>query len=537
MQDSDADLALAVERCKGLPQALVLLDKLQRSNRLPLATLLNDSNFRQLWAENVGRNLFDYIYRQQLDANQRNLLFAFSIYRIPVPRQAAQAITGNEPEQLMAALGVLQSYGLLQHQSAKDGSYELHPIIAEFARKRFLAEETNTNTLRNVHDRAAQYYLRQVSLLPKSRIRRRVEDVQYLIEAIWHFCQAGQQQRAYDLIIKEHIFTDLQRWGRNAILLELYIQLLPSPDWPSDPKQSARIYNEIGDIYSDLGRKDKAQQYYDQALALFRQNGLPQGEVKALLNLGAMSRSYGQIQQALAYYQEAMRISDQNEGEIPEKGVLLHNMGKAYHSFGRQERTKSISNEHYTLALEYYEQALVIHQNANNVSEEARTRNNIGEVYFAMKQNEQAQKYYEQALDLFLELGERRGEGIVYNNLGILRRELSQKQAAFEYYTQALAIFREVGDRWEEATVLRNLGRLFAVVSRFDVALACFWLASNIADAIQKSVDADLVPLWVRRSLSEEEFARLWSQAELQSARIIDQAIDDGFPADAEDGF
>lgn len=83
--------------------------------------------------------------------------------------------------------------------------------------------------------------------------------------------------------------------------------------------------------------------------------------------------------------------------------------------------------------------------------------------------------------------------------------------------------------------MLRNMGRLFAVVLRFDVALACFWLASNIADVIRKNTDAELVPLWVRKSLPEAEFERLWSQAESQSARIIDQAIREDFPADPDD--
>lgn len=538
MQDDDTDLALAVERCKGLPQALVLLDKVQRSNHLPLATLLNDSDFRQLWIEDVGRNLFDYIYGQQLDSNQRNLLFALAIYRTPVSRQAIQAVIQEKlsPEQLTAALNVLQDLDLLRY-TARDGSYELHALIAEFARQHFLSdvEQTMTNTLRDAHSRAAQYYLRQFSLMRQPRIRQSVEDVQYLIEASWHYCQAGQQQVAYDLILKEHIFTDLQRWGRNAVLLELYLSLLPSASWQPEPKKAGRIYNEIGDIYSDLGRKDTAQQYYDQALALFRQSGLRQGEVKSLLNLGTIYRSYGQIEQALTCYQDAKRISDESEEELPEKGILLHNIGKAYYSLGRQERKKSVGNDHYALALEYYEQALVVHEQTNNSSEEARTRNNIGEVYAAMKQGEEAWKYYEEALDLFLELGERRGQGIVYNNLGALDREAWEKQAAFEYYTQALAIFREIGDRWEEVTVLRNLGRLFALVNRFDAALACLWLASSIADTIHKNIDGEIVPLWIRRSLPEDEFEQLWLRAESQASRIIDQAIREGLPPDEDE--
>jgi tetratricopeptide (TPR) repeat protein len=537
MQGSAVDLALAVERCRGLPQALVLLDKLWHdSGLIKLAVLLNDPGYRQLWIDNVARNLFDYIYGQQLNASQRDLLFAFSIYRVPVPRRAVQMTTQNQvpQEQLMAALKILQARGLILRQGASEGRYELHPIIAEYARKRFLedAGRTNSDALRKAHSQAAQYYLHQFSLTTQPRQRWRIEDVQYLIEAIWHYCQSGQQQAAYDLIIKEHIFRDLQRWGRNTVLLELYISFLPSTSWQPAPEQAGRIYNEIGDIYDDLGQKDKARQYFEKAIVSFKQSGLRQGEVKALINLGAMYRAYGQIEQALTYYQEAMHICDESKEEIPDKGILLHNIGKAYQSLGERERTKSSQNDHYTLALEYYKQALFIHETTKNSAGEARTRHNIGEVYAAMGQYEQARQYYEQALDLFLELGDRRGEGIVYSDLGVLQRELSRMKAAFEYYTQALAIFREIGDRWQEATVLKNLGRLFVFVDRFDVALACFLLATEIADAIHKNTDAEPVPRWVRASLTTEEFELYWSQAEAHAAQIVDQAIHDGITVD-----
>ncbi|GAC1510750.1 MAG: hypothetical protein NVS2B12_27260 [Ktedonobacteraceae bacterium] len=215
LQDSDADLALAVERCQGLPLALILLDKVQRGKHVKLATLLNDPNYKQLWVKDVGRNLFDSIYEQQLDDSQRDLLFAFSIYRTPVPRQAVQAVVQNKlsQEQMMAALHTLQANGLLQRYDARDGSYELHPLIAEFVRQRFMIDvgHTNSDALHDIHNLAAQYYLSQFALMLQPYQRWCVEDVAYLIEAIWHYCQAGQQQTAYDLITRGHIFTDLQR--------------------------------------------------------------------------------------------------------------------------------------------------------------------------------------------------------------------------------------------------------------------------------------------------------------------------------------
>ncbi len=85
--------------------------------------------------------------------------------------------------------------------------------------------------------------------------------------------------------------------------------------------------------------------------------------------------------------------------------------------------------------------------------------------------------------------------------------------------------------------MLRNLGRLFAIVQRFDAALACFWLATEIADAIHKNIDAEQVPRWVRASLPADEFERLWLQAEAHAAQIIERAIHDGIAVDEDDSF
>ncbi len=418
MQDSDADLALAVECCRGLPLALVLLDKLWRgSGSIRLAALLNDPGYRQLWVEDVGRNLFDYIYGQQLNVGQRDLLFAFSVYRVAVPRRAAQVALPNQlsQEQLTAALNVLQQRGLILRQSASEGRYELHPIIAEYAHKHFLedAAGTNSTSLRNAHSQAAQYYLHQFSLITQPRQRRRIEDAQYLIEAIWHYCQAGQQQAAYDLIIKEHIFKDLQRWGYNAVLLELYVLLLPSANWQPIIEQKAHIYNDVGEIYSALGQREEAQRYFEKAIILFKQIGIVEGEAKALNNLGAIYRSSGQIEHALNYYEEAMHIYGKSADEIAVKGTTLNNLGRAYQSLGQREQAPNIRSDRYDQALKYYDQALVIHQASKDMREEAQTCNNIGEVYAAMKQYDQAEQYYQQSLDLYLDIGDRRGARVL----------------------------------------------------------------------------------------------------------------------------
>src|SRR5579863_10419464 len=89
-QATDLQLQTAVARCNGHAFALTFLASLLRRNRsLTLSLLFENPLYSQMWDGDIAHNLLDYIYLQQLDDIQRKVLFAFSIYREPVPLEAA----------------------------------------------------------------------------------------------------------------------------------------------------------------------------------------------------------------------------------------------------------------------------------------------------------------------------------------------------------------------------------------------------------------------------------------------------------------
>src|SRR5207249_3654077 len=108
-------LRTAVTRCNGHPLSLTLLASILRQNRsLSLQTLLTDAKHAQLWKGRIAEKLLDYIYKQQLSELQRKLLLSFSVYREPVPLEAAEAILGEVSEDIFQALNVLLAQHLLQ---------------------------------------------------------------------------------------------------------------------------------------------------------------------------------------------------------------------------------------------------------------------------------------------------------------------------------------------------------------------------------------------------------------------------------------
>ena len=480
VQGTEQELRTAVKRCNGHAFSLMLLAlRLQRRN-LTLATALNDPEYTQLWQGDIATNLLDSIYTEQLDKVQRKLLIAFSVYREPVTLDAAQAIfddsTRISKTQLEAALDALLAQYLLQ--ASGEGRYQLHVIVADYAKDHIVEgnKQASRQALLAAHVKAAQYYLQQAKTsCPPRKKRRHISDVHDLIEAIWQYCQAEQWQEAYDSIGEENIFNDVNRWGGNAILLELYLMLLPAGKWHPEPLQEEDIYYCLGRIYDDLGQKREALKYYEKALIIAR-------EVKARKR----------------------------------EGNALNNLGGVYDDLDKKEE-----------ALKYYEEALDIHREVGDRLGEDVTLNNLGEVYRALGQAAEALKYHEQALRIIREVGDRRGEGVTLNNLGGVYDDLGKKEEVLKYYDEALHIRREVEDRRGEGNTLWNLGAFYFNQGRYDVALACFLLARGIYEEVL-SPNRDKVQNWIddlHKRVGDKQFATLLAHVEPQAHQIVEQAL------------
>ncbi|HEV2583038.1 MAG TPA: tetratricopeptide repeat protein, partial [Ktedonobacteraceae bacterium] len=87
--------------------------------------------------------------------------------------------------------------------------------------------------------------------------------------------------------------------------------------------------NNLGGVYDDLGQKQKALGYYEQALAIYREVGDRGGEGATLNNLGEFNRTSGQKQEALGYYEQALAIR-REVGDRGGEGITLHNIGTIY---------------------------------------------------------------------------------------------------------------------------------------------------------------------------------------------------------------
>ncbi|MBV9019514.1 MAG: tetratricopeptide repeat protein [Chloroflexi bacterium] len=468
LMGSEDELREVVRRCDGHALSLALLRMLPQTYTVSLGALLRDAAYAPLWHGLIMQNLLDGIFTN-LPELSRQLLCAFSLYREAVPIHAVQAVVASTTKAQPLILASLLQQHLIQSQTPS-GAYQLHPIVANYAQQHFIPNDelANQKSRQEGHSKAADYYLQEATEhCPPRDKRRSINEVQPLLEAVWHFTQAEQHQKAYELMEQELLFDNLRLWGANSILLDV-CQALFSPNWQPTSQQQALIYSTMASTLGMLGHKQEAMHYCEQALRVFGGVGDQKGESTTLNKLGDVYNALGQKQEALQYYQQALRIFTE-VGDQAGEATSLNNLGSVYQELGQMQKV-----------LQYYQQALRIFGKVGDHEGEGATLNNIGFLCTALEQRQVALQYYEHALRISREVSDRKGEGTTLNNIGFVYNALDKKQEALQYYQQALQVSREVGDREGEATILNNIGSLHSSLGQQQEALQSYQQALHI---------------------------------------------------------
>ncbi|MBD2391263.1 tetratricopeptide repeat protein [Aphanizomenon flos-aquae NRERC-008] len=229
--------------------------------------------------------------------------------------------------------------------------------------------------------------------------------------------------------------------------------LLKIAQSPAATKENAeRVFDEGMKLYQQGSAESLRQaiQKSQEARLLYRAVGDRRGEATTLNNIGAVYNALGEKQKALDYYNQALPIR-RAVGDRGGEATTLNNIGAVYDDLGEKQKA----------LVDYYNQALPILRTVGDRGGEATTLNSIGAVYFDLGEKQKALDSFNQALPIRRAVGDRRGEATTLNNIGGVYDDLGEKQKALDFYNQALPIRRAVGDRGREAITLNNIGILY----------------------------------------------------------------------------
>ncbi|MGA3332576.1 MAG: tetratricopeptide repeat protein [Terracidiphilus sp.] len=305
-----------------------------------------------------------------------------------------------------------------------------------------------------------------------------------LFNELLPYFQSGQNRRRAAFVHKEQMFTmgeasTLSNMGRvynnlgdRQKALDYLNQALPLWQESGNSAGQASTLDSIGRAYSDMGDANQALDDFNRALPLWRVDGDQAGEALTLNDMGPAYAGIGQKQKALETYNQALAIW-RELGSRQGEALTVNNVGRLYRDLG----------QHQT-ALDYYNQALPIWREVGNRNGEALALSDIGRAYADLGQPAKALDFAGQALPIFHETGSRRGEAMALNNMGRDHSDLGEAQQAYELDLQALAIWREVKDQRNEAQDLMTLAWAYSEMKQPDQSLASALAALGLAKAV-----------------------------------------------------
>lgn len=295
--------------------------------------------------------------------------------------------------------------------------------------------------------------------------------------------------------------------------LDYFRKALASAEAQHGPRSEevAKVMNNLGVVYNELGEFSKALDYLQRALEI---RVAVHGEENNLTattyqNLGNTYLDSGDPNKALEYFQKALDINQKVlDSDDPALAVSYNDLGNAFYSLGDygkaleylekalEIQTKIYSGGHlhtaatlnnigmllsdkgdYQAALDNYFKALAIQEKIVGAGHPdiAISYNNIGSVYYYTGDFSKALEYFRKALDIRIAaFGEKHPSvGESYSNTGVTLTQLGNYDAARENLEKSLEIYKDVYGNDNEAISVTyiNLADLSSNLSDFQKAL------------------------------------------------------------------
>lgn len=239
-----------------------------------------------------------------------------------------------------------------------------------------------------------------------------------------------------------------------------------------DLRGDGYILRSLATVYERFGEREKAIDFHNQALAIFREVSDKNGEGSQLSSLATIYSKLGEKQKALDYYTQALPLLQATNDKNEEANTTLC-IGSLYLSLGESQR-----------ALDYYNKALKLAREANYRSREASILSSIGGVYNTWKDYQKTFECLDQALAIYHELGDLEGKAKTLSNMARVSINLKNYKLSVETLDKALIVFRQLGNQAEECSTLNALGAAYLRLADYEKSWICFQQALQISRAI-----------------------------------------------------
>ena len=467
----------------GNPRLLEWLDKILQNTTVDVAAILN-----RLAADPVElrEQVLAEALLQQMDTTMREMLSRGLVFELPVPREALAIICNTIPNledfisrenyiSRAVALGLLEvSHDealrvprILPVQLSEDGE-ALHKQAANLLYYLWW-EEAKTATEEQaleIHRLALQGKVDKIAVEIANKLASYWIRLSRFREAV-QLCQCTLEI-GEDYSVLHRLARSEQQLGDVNKAQEHYQQALDNCP-AEDQEEKAGIIHNFGMFKANRGEIEEAIALYQQSLAISEQIGNVQGKAATLHELGRLKADTGEISEAIAFYQQSFALNEQI-GNVEGQAPTLSKLGDI------KANTGKISE-----AITLYEQSLAITEQIGDVINKAATLNQLGLLKANTGKISEAIALYEQSLAITEQIGDVQGKAVTLHDLAILKADTGKISEAIALYKQSLAITKQIGNI---AVTFHEMGRLKQNRGENNEALALYEQSLTITEQI-----------------------------------------------------
>lgn len=229
-----------------------------------------------------------------------------------------------------------------------------------------------------------------------------------------------------------------------------------------------------------------------QALSRSQDSGYPMGVANSHRIVGEIFFHQGFYYEAVDHLQKAESIFESNHYDV-ETATNLNQLGLVYYRLRQPD-----------VAFESHQRALKIYEASNDLKGIAYTYGCIGRLYEKKSEYDQALNFQQKALDYYKKLGDNRGTATILENIGSIYEDLEQYDTAQQYFEHSLQLDEASADSLSMIINLNNLADVHRKRGLNDPAIALSTRALKLAIRLK---DKDQV------TSAYKDLSKVYSQA------------------------
>jgi predicted ATPase len=505
-------LCLAVE---GLPLGLELAASWVKL--MPLAEITE--NIQQLSAvpttlqtvaeqQRSLQSAFEHSWKL-LTMQQQEALKKLSVFVGGFQREAAAEVAGVTLPQL----ATLVDKSLVRLSDTY--RFDFHALLHQFAREKLSKDEAVKREVEAAH---LTYYLTKSQEYAKNFNNEKAkETMTFLAKENANLTAAWQRSHDADVLmdfIKVLAVYHRRRgiWEEQQGLLEYTLAVTEQQE---KTEHLPKLYNLLAEVQQTKGNLHEAKKLLERSLSYQTEN-VTATKAESLNELGGIHYNGRDFDKALPYFEEALQIY-RDLDDVYGQGEELNNIGICYYE-----------QADYQKAIQIWKQAITLHRRVKNLDQQALLLNNLGGAYRQLGELEEALVHFEKARDLQRELGNQAILILLLSNIAAISFLRGEFHQSLNMYSEIFAWQETNHDSLGQAITLNSKAMIF---ERFgDLEEAQRYLERALT--LQESLDDRLnraITLYnlsnVLLQLNKVERAKIMAKASLKLAEETDNAF------------